>query len=94
MLAPETLADQIARVFATKLHVEVPSVDTDLVETGVLDSMAFVELLLSLEEGFGVKVSLDELELDNFRSIARIAEFVAGRDGAGVTPGQAAAPGR
>lgn len=90
MPAPETLADQIARVFATKLHVEAPSVDTDLVEAGVLDSMAFVELLLSLEDEFGVKVSLDELELDNFRSIARIAEFVAGHDAAGVAPGQAA----
>lgn len=87
MPAPDTLPDQIARIFAAKLHVEVPSADTDLVETGVLDSMAFVELLLNLEEEFAVKVSLDELELDNFRSIARIAAFVAGRNGAGAAPG-------
>jgi acyl carrier protein len=32
-----------------------------------------------LEETFGLLVSTDDLELENFRSIARIAGFVARR---------------
>ena len=53
--------------------------DTDLVETGLLDSLALIELLAQLEETFGVSVSTDDLELENFRSIASITGFVARR---------------
>ena len=55
--------------------------DTDLFETGVLDSLKFVELLVQLEQQFGTRVSLDDLELDNFRSIGQIAHFIVGRRG-------------
>lgn len=71
--------DRVLALFRTALHIEVPAVDTDLFETGALDSLAFVELLLQLEQTFGVTVSVDELEADNFRSIARIGEFVLAR---------------
>jgi acyl carrier protein len=67
---------QLARLFAEKLHVDVPSVDTDLIDTGLVDSLTFVELLAQLEEAFGVQVSLEDLELDRFRTISRIAEFL------------------
>jgi D-alanine--poly(phosphoribitol) ligase subunit 2 len=73
------LADRIGRIVSDALHLEVPSADVDLFETGVLDSLAFVELLLQLEREFGVSVTLDELEVDNFRSIERIAAFVEAR---------------
>ena len=73
------LHDRLARIFSTALHVEVPSADTDLFEAGLLDSLAFVELLLQLEQEFGVTTAMDDLDADNFRSIGRIAEFVAPR---------------
>lgn len=75
------LRERIANLFSDALKLEIPSVDTDLFETGVLDSLAFVELLLQLEREFGVTTSVEDLEVDNFRSIARIAEFVMTRAG-------------
>ena len=71
-----TLPERIAGIFASALHLDVPSHDTDLFDTGVLDSLAFVELLLQLEREFGVTTSADDLEVDNFRSISTIADFV------------------
>lgn len=76
-----TAERRIADLFVGKLGLDIPSRDTDLFETGALDSMAFVELLALLEEEFGLAVSLDDIEIDNFRSIGRIAAFVAGRNG-------------
>jgi D-alanine--poly(phosphoribitol) ligase subunit 2 len=73
------LREQIAGVFAGALHLDVPAFDTDLFETGVLDSLAFVELLLQLEREFGVTTSVDDLEVENFRSINSIADFVRAR---------------
>ena|SRR5437899_11986390 len=75
------LNSQIGRIFEEKLHLEIPSVETDLLDTGVVDSMAFVELLNQLEQEFGITVSIEDLEIDNFRSIEKIAEFVASRNG-------------
>jgi acyl carrier protein len=63
-------------LFLEKFGIEVPSVDTDLIDTGMIDSLAFVELLSHLEREFAVKISIEELDIDNFRSIAKIGEFM------------------
>ena len=72
-----SIEQRLGRIFEEQMHLSVPAADTDLFETGAMDSLSFVELLLNLDRDFGVHVSLDALELDNFRSIARIARFIA-----------------
>jgi len=76
MIEHNGVHQKLTELFAKKLSLEVSSVDTDLVETGLLDSLALVELLAQLDETFGVSISTDDLELENFRSIASIAGFV------------------
>ncbi|MCZ6766560.1 MAG: acyl carrier protein [bacterium] len=49
--------------------------DTDLVEERVFDSMGFIELVLWVEERFGVTFEADELEVA-FVSVAKIAASV------------------
>jgi acyl carrier protein len=77
MTDPITLKRQLVRLFAEKLNIEVPSVETDLIDTGLVDSLTFVEFLAQLEKEFGVQVSLEDLEIDRFRTISRIAGFIA-----------------
>jgi methoxymalonate biosynthesis acyl carrier protein len=74
----DRLHERIMSWFANDLSLEIPSVDTNLFDTGVLDSLAFEQLLLHLEREFGVTTSVADLEIDHFKSIARIAEFVSG----------------
>jgi acyl carrier protein len=76
MIEHHGVHQKLTELFARKLNLDVPSVDTDLVETGLLDSLTLVELLAQLEETFGVSISIDDLEFENFRSIASIAGFV------------------
>jgi len=76
-----TLRERVAAIFSGALHLDVPSCDTDLFDTGVLDSLAFVELLLQLEREFGVTTSVDDLDVATFRSISTIADFVHARGG-------------
>jgi acyl carrier protein len=64
-----------------RLDRDAPSPDVDLFETGVLDSVGFVELLAALEQEFGCLFELDDLEIDNFRSVRAIAAFVGGSRG-------------
>jgi acyl carrier protein len=79
MIEQHGFHQKLIELFARKLNLEVHSVDTDLVGTGLLDSLALVELLAQLEETFGVSISAGDLELEDFRSIASIAAFVTRR---------------
>jgi acyl carrier protein len=76
MTYDSSLHDRVNKLLSEKIHVEAPSVEADLMELGLLDSLLLVELMAGIEERFGVKISFDEIELDNFRSVARIAEFI------------------
>jgi acyl carrier protein len=73
------LHGKITKLLSEKVLIEASSVDTDLVETGLLDSLKLVELMASLEDEFGITISFDEIEIDNFRSVASIAEYVSQR---------------
>ena len=71
------LQEKLASLFASKLNLQVPDADTDLLGSGMLDSLALVDLLVHLEQEFDVQISLDTLEIDSFRSIASIADFIS-----------------
>ncbi len=72
-----TLEAQVAALFAERLTVEVPAADTDLFDTGLLDSLRFVELLAAIEEAFALRISVEEIEIADFRTVSRIARFLA-----------------
>ncbi len=49
------------------------------VESGVMDSFGFLNLVTFLEDRFGIQVSDDEVLLDNLGSIARVADYVTAK---------------
>jgi methoxymalonate biosynthesis acyl carrier protein len=77
MARPGSLQQRIQAIFNERLQVEMPAVDIDLFETGLIDSLVFIDLLLALEEEFAMEIALDRVNLDDFRSVARIANFIS-----------------
>jgi methoxymalonate biosynthesis acyl carrier protein len=73
------IEERVAWILSDKLGLEGITPEVDLIDTGLLDSMSFVELLFQMEREFQVRAELADLELDHFRSIARISEFIARR---------------
>jgi D-alanine--poly(phosphoribitol) ligase subunit 2 len=71
------VTSEINAVLRDHLNVIVDSPDTDLLETGLIDSIGLVELILQLEERFGVNLPMDTIEIDDFRSINKIADLIA-----------------
>jgi len=57
--------------------------DFDLFESGVLDSLAFVELMAGLEERLGVTLDFGNLPTDRIANFTHFCSFV--RDTAGET---------
>jgi Acyl carrier protein len=71
------LVDRIRQLILNQLNIDVPSAETDLIETGLLDSLALVELVFQIEQEFQLAIPLDELEVESFRTVRRIGELVA-----------------
>jgi acyl carrier protein len=73
---------RVVRLFADRLQIELPAADVDLFAAGIVDSLMFVKLIASLEEHFSIRVSFEELEIDDFRTLRQIASFVAAKQAA------------
>lgn len=82
---------EIVALLLETLNVEAPSINEDLLDTGLLDSLKIVELLVELEVRFGMTIPLNELEIDIFRSVAGIAGFIANHSQLQAVPNTVAA---
>lgn len=53
--------------------------DESLTQNGVLDSMGVLELIMFIEERFGVEVPDEDTLPENLDSVGRISDYVRGR---------------
>ena len=96
----DTSAQQaLSQFFQDQFDIELPSIETDLIEAGILDSLMLIELVMFMESEFDVTAELDDLEMENFVTVARMAQFIearrspSGQDEAAATAGQGTALG-
>lgn len=76
MFRNESISRRISEIIGQGLNLQIQDDNANLFETGGLDSLMFVELLVLLEHEFAVRISVDDLELDDFSSIAQIARLI------------------
>ena len=77
------MPDTVRRDVVVFLEENIPpgvSVDridgeTDLIGSGIIDSFGVVGFIEFLEERFGMVVSDDDIDPDNFRTVTRIVEY-------------------
>jgi acyl carrier protein len=79
MADPATVA-RVQGLFEDALSIPSPAPDADIIDGGLLDSLALVTLLFEIEVEFGVQIPLDSLEIDDFRTIEQIARLVTAQD--------------
>lgn len=63
------------RAFLTERHLEVDD-DLDLFESGLVNSLFAMQLVLFVESTFGFRVANDDLDIQNFRSINAIVALI------------------
>lgn len=54
---------------------EVPE-NVGLLKTGIIDSFGFVELVVFIEQSFGLTLDDDDLNDSNFASLSALADFI------------------
>jgi len=50
--------------------------DLDIFEEGLVSSLFAIELMTYLERNFEVKVTMEDLDMDNFKSVNSICEYI------------------
>lgn len=70
------IVERLRALILEHLHMEVPSADTDLLDSGLLDSLQLVDLLLLIEQHFGRRIEIETIDLENLRSLARLARLL------------------
>ncbi|MCR4600257.1 MAG: D-alanine--poly(phosphoribitol) ligase subunit DltC [Clostridia bacterium] len=73
----EKLLDIIEELCGDDIVKEDP--DIDLLEEGLIDSLDYIELLLKIEDAFGLKMSPSELTREEMATPNRIIEVVEKR---------------
>jgi methoxymalonate biosynthesis acyl carrier protein len=59
-------------------NVNLPELDNDfdIFETGIVNSLFAIELMTFLEKEFTIKVTMDDLDMENFKSVNATTQFV------------------
>jgi methoxymalonate biosynthesis acyl carrier protein len=55
--------------------------DEDLFESGIVNSLFAVRLMTFVEKTFAIEVAMEDLEIDNFRSLNATTGFVLRKNG-------------
>ncbi len=72
----EEIRSLVTDLLRDRLSVDVADADTDLIELGLLDSLALVMLIAAIEETFACELPLDDFDIEHFRSVERICQFL------------------
>lgn len=73
----EKILDLLAELCEDDIVQE--DLDVDMISTGLLDSLAYVELLIGLEDICGLKIAMSELDREEVGTPRKLLEYVEGR---------------
>src|SRR5437867_9467490 len=82
----EDLAGAIRNLLLEKLAARVDDTEMDLFQAGIFDSMTLTQFILSVEERFGILLPMEDLDIDSFGSLGKIADMVGAQIAAAVKP--------
>jgi acyl carrier protein len=77
----KSIRDRIRSFILSSITVGDLGDDDDLFETGIVNSLFAVQLMTFLEKAFDIEVGLDDLDIDNFKTIQASTAFVVKKNG-------------
>ena len=71
-----TIKQYIVTEIMHELDQNVLDNEAALIEGGIIDSMNLIKLVLFIEEKYGVAITDEELDMDNFMTVNALTKFV------------------
>lgn len=78
MNTPETIviSEAVRAFILSAVNIANLTDDDNLFESGIVNSLFAVQLMTFIERKFDIAVELDDLDMENFKSITATTEFV------------------
>jgi methoxymalonate biosynthesis acyl carrier protein len=68
--------ETVKRFILSSINIEHLNDDDDLFESGFVNSLFAVQLMTFIEKTFAIEVEMDDLDIENFKSLNAAAAFV------------------
>lgn len=72
----ETLTHVLSEVLNKPITVTALQDDTDLIQEFGLSSLDMMQFILKVENAFDITVDIERLDLNSFRNLSRLLEFI------------------
>lgn len=86
-MADQTVEDRLKQLIARRLFLKIAPEAIDasqsLTDTYGVDSVSLLELVVGVEEEFGITIPDEEFDIKHFQTVAALAAFVRGKLGGG-----------
>jgi len=73
---PSQVKEVIRGFIANSVNIDALGDDENLFESGIVNSLFAMQLMTFIERKFGIEVGMDDLEIENFKSVSSTAAFV------------------
>ena len=86
MIAKDTnqVKETVRSFINNSINIDGLGDDENLFESGIVNSLFAVQLMTFVERSFGIEIGMDDLDVENFKSVSATAAFVS-RKSAGKT---------
>ena len=74
--------ETVRRFILSSVNVADLQDDDNLFESGLVNSLFAVQLMTFIEKTFGIEVGMEDLDIENFKSLNAAAAFVERKNGA------------
>jgi acyl carrier protein len=73
--------DTVRRFILSSIAITKLDDDDDLFESGIVNSLFAVQLMTYIEKTFAIEVGMDDLDIENFKSLNATTAFVLKKNG-------------
>ena len=75
------IKDTVRRFILSSISIAKLNDDDDLFESGIVNSLFAVQLMTYIEKTFAIEVAMDDLDIENFKSLNATTAFVLKKTG-------------
>jgi len=75
------IKEAVRRFILSSINVTHLDDDDNLFESGIVNSLFAVQLMMFIEKTFAIEVGMDDLDIENFKSLNAAAAFVVRKTG-------------
>ena len=66
----------VLSIVCTTLTIEKIAFEEDLIDSGLLDSLSMVQLMVALEEEFDIRIEPEDIDFEDYRSVKSMTEMI------------------